>query len=55
MASRSPQTQQKRARELALKERRERKAEKKRARADERRARTDAAQAGTSSADNEIS
>ena len=55
MASRSPQTQQKRARELALKERRERKAEKKRARADERRARTEASQPGTSDADGEIS
>lgn len=37
MASRSPQTQMKRARELALKERRERKREKKAARAAERR------------------
>lgn len=55
MASRSPQTQQKRARELALKERRERKAEKKRARADERRARTEASQPATSDADSEIS
>jgi hypothetical protein len=59
MASRSPQTQQKRARELALKERRERKAEKKRARADERRARTEASQPTTQTAtsddDSEIS
>jgi hypothetical protein len=55
MASRSPQTQQKRARELAVKERRERKAEKKRARADERRARAEASQPGTSDADSEIS
>jgi hypothetical protein len=54
VASRSPQTQQKRARELALKERRERKAEKKRTRAIERRARADAPQTGTSGADSEI-
>ena len=55
MASRNPQTQQKRARELAVKERRERKEEKRRARAIERRARTDAAGTGTIDAESEIS
>jgi len=55
VASRSPQTQQKRARELALKERRERKAEKKRARAIERRARTEGAVTATNGAESEIS
>jgi hypothetical protein len=55
VASRNPQTQQKRARELALKERRERKEEKRRARAIERRARTDAAGNGTSVPESEIS
>jgi hypothetical protein len=55
VASRNPQTQQKRARELAVKERRERKEEKRRARAIERRARTNAAESGPTGPESEIS
>ena len=51
MASRSPQTQLKRARELAIKERRERKLAKKHARAAERRAQADDPQHGTPAGD----